>query len=146
MFQGAQFDPTIMAVALPREIIEIEIPDTAGLDVVPYGDEMGDSVPMGPGGALPKRRYMYERGRERVLHVHVHGTCCQEMADCFCLRLAWSLIHSHTHTHAHAHAHPHAHAHTHTQSECSIHRDGGFHNGPDLALHAYPWILLQSRV
>lgn len=56
MFQGAQFNPTIMAVALPREVIEIEIPDTAGLDTVPYGDEMGDIAPIGPGGALPKRR------------------------------------------------------------------------------------------
>ena len=53
--QGAQFNPTIMAVALPREVIEIEIPDTAGLDAVPYGDDMPDSVSMAPGN-LPKRR------------------------------------------------------------------------------------------
>jgi hypothetical protein len=51
---GAQFNPTIMAVALPREVIEIEIPDIAGLDAVPYGDDMPDSVSMAPGN-LPKR-------------------------------------------------------------------------------------------
>ena len=56
VFQGAQFNPTIMAVALPREVIEIEIPDTAGLDTVSY--ERGDIAPIGPGGALPKRRFV----------------------------------------------------------------------------------------
>ena len=54
--QGAQINPTIMAVALPREVIEIEIPDTAGLDSVPYGDDMPDSASMGPSGSLAKRR------------------------------------------------------------------------------------------
>ena len=53
--QAAQWNPTIMAVALPREIIEIEIPDVAGLDSVPYGDEMSDTMSVGP-GTVPKRR------------------------------------------------------------------------------------------
>ena len=44
-----------MAVAMPREIVEIEIPDTAGLDSVPYGDEMRETMSMGP-GSIPKRR------------------------------------------------------------------------------------------
>lgn len=53
--QAAQWNPTIMAVALPREVIEIEIPDTAGLDSVPCGDDMGDTMLIGP-GSIPKRR------------------------------------------------------------------------------------------
>ena len=51
-----------MAVALPREIIEIEIPDTAGLDTVPYGDDTGDPILMGPGGTIPKRRLGRTKG------------------------------------------------------------------------------------
>ena len=54
-YKGAQVNPTIMAVALPREVIEIEIPDTAGLDTVPYGDEAVDTSAMGT-GTIPKRR------------------------------------------------------------------------------------------
>ncbi|CAI7996408.1 DmX-like protein 2 [Geodia barretti] len=53
---AAQWNPTIMAVALPREIIEIEIPDVAGLDSVPYGDEMSDTMSVGP-GTVPKRSH-----------------------------------------------------------------------------------------
>ena len=46
-----------MAIALPREVIEIEIPDNTGLDSVPYGDDAGESMSMGPMGTTPKRRY-----------------------------------------------------------------------------------------
>ena len=48
-----------MALALPREVIEIEIPDMAGLDSVPYVDDAGEMGSLGPTGTLSKRRYIH---------------------------------------------------------------------------------------
>lgn len=53
--QAAQWNPTIMAVALPREIVEIEIPDTAGLESMSYGDEES-MMSVQSGTTLQKRR------------------------------------------------------------------------------------------
>ena len=70
--QGAQFNPTIMAVALPREVIEIEIPDTAGLDTVPYGDDTGEPLP-GTGGSVPKRRSVRHENHPSLSNSHTHS-------------------------------------------------------------------------